>query len=357
MSATVDDAPPRPIGLANQRARRLALAWCALLLLVSSSPAAVAAELSLPLPVRITGPNVTVRAEAGLEDLAQRVAAGAPAVLKAIYEDLPDLRRPPRVEIRLVKRAADVARAAPPGRGAPTWADGVAYADVGVVVIATRRGANPIAVEGVVAHELAHLALDAALGNRAPRWLHEGFAYLHSSDWSFARLRTLTGMAWSGNTIPIHELDQRFPARKNDAARAYAQSYDFVVFLARRGRYPDRFDDGDRWTFRAFLATIADGRDVYSASEEVYNASLEELYAEWYESLRQRYLLLPVGLFTLGVWVFAALLLIAGYLRKRRLNRIKLALWDEEERTAAAASVKIGSGDNYHQVDSTRADD
>ena len=351
MIATRVDVPPRrQASLADRLAQTCLFAA----LLLSHSPAALANEL--PLPIRISKPSLTVRAEAGLEDLATRVAEQAPSVLTAINEDLAGLPRPPRVEIRLVKRAADIGRAAPAGRGPPNWADGVAYSDVGVVVIATRRGANSISVDGVVAHELAHLALDAALGDRAPRWLHEGFAYLHSSDWSFARLRTLTGMAWSGNTIPIHELDDRFPARKNDATRAYAQSYDFVVFLARRGRYHDRFDDGDRWTFRAFLAAIAAGSDVYSAAREAYGASLDELYAEWYQSLRQRYLLLPVGLFAMGIWVIAALLLIAGYLRKRRLNRIKLARWAEEERTEAAASVKIDPGDALPQVDSTRAD-
>jgi len=186
------------------------------------------------------------------------------------------------------------------------------------------------------------MALDAALGDRAPRWLHEGFAYLHSSDWSFARLRTLTGMAWSGNVIPIHELDYRFPAREHEASRAYAESYDFVVFLAQRGRYPDHRDDGDRWTFRAFLAAIADGLDAYGAAREAYNASLDELFQEWYQTLRQRYLLLPVGMVALGVWVFAAILLVLGFLRRRRQNRRKLALWEAEEAAIdAAASGKI----------------
>ena len=57
-----------------------------------------------------------------------------------------------------------------------------------------------------------------------PRWLNEGFAYLHSSDFSFERSRTLTGMAWTGDVIPLAEIDGRFPARELAAHRAYAQS-------------------------------------------------------------------------------------------------------------------------------------
>ena len=148
-------------------------------------------------------------------------------------------------------------------------------------------------VLGTVDHELAHMALDAALGGRAPRWLDEGFAYLHSSDWSFERLRTLIGMAWSGNTIPLHELDRSFPAAEQAAHKAYAQSYDFVAFLARRGKWPDADDDGDRWPFRRFLAEIASGKSTSEAALEAFSATLSDLFKEWRRNLRSRYLMVP----------------------------------------------------------------
>ncbi len=285
-----------------------------------------------------TAPGIVVRAEAGLDRLARHVAERAPGTLHGIYADLPHLHRPGAIEIRLVHRARDLGEAAPPGHGAPGWAAGVAYGDAGVVVVATRRQSDPIDVDATVAHELAHMALDAALGQRAPRWLHEGFAYLHSSDWSLARARTLTGMAWSGNVIPLADLDRSFPAREAAAQRAYAQSYDFVVYLAQRGRSPQPDDDGDIWPFRNFLAAIAAGDDIETAARYAYHAGMHELYAEWYESLRQRYLTVPVGLFTLLVWVFAAALLIVGYIRKRRQNRRRLALWADQETASATAA-------------------
>jgi len=305
-----------------------------------------AAEPPLALPARADADGLTVRGEAGLEGLVRQVAQSAPHILAGIRADLDRLPQPAHVEIRLVKRSRDLSRAAPPGHRAPSWAAGVAYAEAGVVVVATRREASPINVLAVVAHELAHMALDAALGDRAPRWLHEGFAYLHSSDWSFDRLRTLTGMAWTGNVIPIHELDYRFPEREHEASRAYAESYDFVVFLARRGRYADHEDDGNRWAFRDFLAEISRGMDVHGAAREAYNATLDELFEEWYQSLRQRYLLLPVGMVALGVWVLAGILLVFAYLRKRRQNRLKLALWEAEEAEMAAASSRIKESDS-----------
>ncbi len=285
----------------------------------------------IPLPVAIQRGDVMVRAEDGMRGLAESVAGEAASAMHDIGEDLRDLPVPRRIEIRLIKRAEDLARAAPPGRGAPPWAIGVAYPDVGVVVVAYRRGPMPADVRSTVRHELAHLALGAALGARAPRWLHEGFAYLHSSDFSIDRARTLTGMAWSGDVIPLAELDDCFPAAELAAERAYAESYDFISFLARRGRSADADDDGNRWPFRRFLALVAGGTPIDEAARKAFTADLAHLFAEWHESLRQRYLMLPVGMLGVLVWILAAGLLILAWLRKRRLNRETLARWQAEE--------------------------
>jgi hypothetical protein len=310
------------------RLRLLALLAAAIVL--AARPGTAPAQ-SLPLPIAIQEGGVMVRAEAGMDRAARRVAGRARAALAAIGEDLPGLALPRRVEIRLIKRAEDLALAAPPGRGAPPWAIGVAYPEDGVVVAAFRRGPMPADLDAVVTHELAHLALDAALGPRAPRWLHEGFAYLHSSDFSLDRTRTLTGMAWTGHVIPLVDLDASFPASEDAAARAYAESYDFVSFLARRGRYTAPDDDGNRWPFRQFLVDAARGASLQQAARRNFSASISELFDEWRESLRQRYLMLPAGMLGVLIWIAAALLLILAFFRKRRQGRATLARWAEED--------------------------
>jgi len=305
-----------------------------------------AAAQSMSLPVAIQADGVYVRAEDGMERIAARVARRARAALAAIAEDLPDLPTPGRVEIRLVKRAEDLRRAAPPGRGAPPWAIGVAYPEDGVVVAAYRRGPLPSDIDSVVTHELAHLALGAALGPRAPRWLHEGFAYLHSSDFSLDRTRTLTGMAWTGDVIPLADLDRSFPAAENAAERAYAESYDFVVFLARRGRYVGPEDDGNPWPFRQLLASLARGEPIDAAARDAFASDLGQLFDEWRESLRQRYLTVPASVLGAALWVLCAFLLVLAYLRKRRQGRATLARWAVEEAARPAEDVAAdGDGD------------
>ena len=287
----------------------------------------------IDLPVRVQRGDVLVRAVAGLDAVAHRVADAADIELGQIYIDLRGLPRPEVVEIRLVLDTKDISAAAP-HPGVPQWAVGVAFSNQGIVVAAQRRGGEMLDIDNTVAHELAHLALGAALGGRAPRWLNEGFAYIHSSDWSFARFRTLVGMAWSNNVIELTELDASFPEGEQAAHRAYAQSYDFVAFLARRGRYAEREDDGNRLPFRRFLAAIAEGKSPSDAARLAFGARLHDLFVEWRNGLRSRYLLVPAEMFGLAVWILGAFLLVIGYIKRRRQNKATLAKWGEEEDAA-----------------------
>lgn len=275
--------------------------------------------------------RVTVFAEPGLEDTAKELAGGAEDALERIAGDLTGLPVPDQIEVRLVIEARDLASIAPGGRGAPPWAIGVAYPDLGVISVAMRRGAQRSDPATTLRHELAHVALGAALGPRAPRWLHEGFAYQHSREWSIDRMETLAGMAWMGSTIPLDQLDAFFPEQEVIAHRAYAESYDFVGFLSRRGRWEDREDDGDRWPFRRFLAHIGSGADPDAAARFAYGKPLKQLFEEWREDLDRRYMLVPIGLFGLAIWILCALLLVLAWLRKRRLGRRKIAQWEREE--------------------------
>jgi hypothetical protein len=289
---------------------------------------------ALELPIVSSEGRVTVRAEAGLERLARRLQAQAPRDLARLEADLDGLPRLGAVEVRAVKRMEDVGRAAPAGIGAPAWAAGTAYPGYGVVVVAARgRSGELLDPERTLTHELAHLALDRALGGgtRVPRWLTEGFAYLHSSDVSLARYATLVGAVIGGKLHPLWKLDSVFPEREDEASLAYAQSYDFVAYLARRGRWSDERDDGDRSAFRHFLGELAAGAALDEAARTAFGRRLVDLEAEWLESLRSRYFLYPLAFGGSLVWTMGAILLVMGWRRRRRQGRRTLARWTSEE--------------------------
>jgi hypothetical protein len=304
-----------------------------LVLVAWSRPAPAAPRLE---PVAHAG-RITVLAEHGLEAVAHELAGGAEHELGRIAEDLLDLPAPRAIEIHLVRQAEDLAAVAPAGRGAPPWAIGVAYPDLGVISVALRRGATIADPLATLRHELAHVALGAALGDRAPHWLHEGFAYQHSGEWSWDRTETLAGMAWAGGIIPLDQLDQTFPQEEVPANRAYAESYDFVGYLSRRGRWEDPSDDGDRWPFRRFLREIGHGSDLDSAALRAFGKPLHPLFDEWRSDLGSRYMLMPIGLFGLMLWMLCAVLLGFAWWRRRRQNHRRLAQWDLEDQLRARA--------------------
>jgi hypothetical protein len=276
--------------------------------------------------------GLEVACEPGLETTARSLASDAEDSLAEIEADLPDLPLPHDIHLQIVRDAASLPSVAPEGRGAPPWAIGVAYPDLGVVSIALARNGQPANARSTLRHELAHVALGAALGARAPLWLHEGFAYQHSGEWSWDRTETLAGMAWFGGIVPIDELDHSFPIEEAPANRAYAESYDFVGYLARRGRWEDASDQGDRYPFRQFLRAVGQGETLDRAAIHAFGKPVRELFDEWRDSLSKRYFLAPIGLLGLAVWILCALLLTLGFLRRRRANRRRLAQWEREER-------------------------
>ena len=285
--------------------------------------------------------RIDVRYEAGLESVARELRDNADEALARISADLVDLPAPHRIRIQLVHDSSSLPSVAPEGRGAPPWAIGVAYPDLGVISVATRRQAQVVDPVSTLRHELAHVALGAALGQRAPHWLHEGFAYQHSGEWSWQRSETLAGMAWFNGIIPLEDLDRSFPAEENPAHRAYAESYDFVGYLSRRGRWEDTEDDGNRWPFRQFLTLVGQGADIDSASMRAFGKPMRDLFEEWRSDLSKRYLFAPIGLFGLLIWILCALLLMLAWMRRRRHNRRRLGEWERQERDEDAADARI----------------
>ena len=149
-------------------------------------------------------------------------------------------------------------------------------------------------------------------------------------------------MAWAGTIVPIDQLDGAFPAAELPAHRAYAESYDFTQFLARRGRWDDRSDAGNRWPFRHFLRALAAGEPPDRAATTAYGRPLSTLFAEWRSDLTGRYMLAPIGLIGLIAWIALAILLAFAWARRRRQNRARLLAWELEERGRAVTLGELG---------------
>jgi hypothetical protein len=227
----------------------------------------------------------------------------------------------------IIAPTAEAFNSAQPGAARiPAWAIGVAYpADNRIILLSPRihlRG--PIDLVKTFQHELLHIALGQAFKGReqVPRWLDEGLAMIAADEWSMARLSTITFAVLGGKLLPMESITASFPWEPGQAELAYCESFYFIAFL--KGRFGDA-------AFRKFMAAYIAGRDFKQAIQDAYRVRWEEMEDQWHSYLRVRFSWVPLITSSTTLWFLATLIFILGYLRKKRLNRLKLEEWKKEE--------------------------
>lgn len=229
------------------------------------------------------------------------------------------------VHVRVGRTAGEMETLAPDGTRFPKYASGVAYSELGLVLLtaAPRYPGSRHDLPEVFRHELAHIALhDAVSRDNVPRWFNEGFAVHASGEAATDRLQALWTATVSGNLIPFNKLTRSFPADSTAASIAYAQAADLLRFLLR---------GGEEHRFRALIRRVAGGQTFEEALADAYATDMYSLESDWKKDVAQRYTFWPILFGGSFVWVGAIGLLVWGYLRRKRRADQKLARWAKEE--------------------------
>jgi hypothetical protein len=244
----------------------------------------------------------------------------------------PVLLRP--IEVRIARSPEDMAALAPREIPPPTYASAVALPGLRLVLLSMRA---PVSEEGtnlpeLFRHELAHIALDDALGSKhVPLWFNEGFAVHASNEDPYDRLQALTGASLSKSLLPLSDLDRNFPSDHYEVSVAYAESADFVRYLLRQA---------DRGRFAAMIDRTHRGEEFDRALTDAYGTDARRLEYEWREELAKRYTFWPVLLSGSLLWVLVLGALAVGLLRKKRRDKATLARWEREEREEAEEAAR-----------------
>lgn len=214
----------------------------------------------------------------------------------------------PVVEVRIAAVPGEMARLSP--TEPPGYTTAVAWSELNLVVMSL---ASPVSLEpprpaDVLRHELAHIALDQAVGNRPlPRWFHEGYAVAFAGDHRPLRAQTLCFAALRGRLLHLSELEANLPADAPHASIAYAEAADFLRFLGRaEAKEP----------FAALIKGVREGDPLERAMLNAYGAPPAEIELAWRKDMAKRYGFLPVLLSGTVVWIAAAA--IAAVRRARR---------------------------------------
>lgn len=220
-------------------------------------------------------------------------------------------------------------------RGAPHWSAGIAVPGERLIVLpAFASGRTPMGNPLVaLRHELVHLALNAYLPGRVPRWFDEGYATWASGEWNQARGWEIRLALLGGGAPPLDSLRLGWPGGEADARLAYLLSASAVSFLAERG------GDG---SFAAFFEKWRSEGDFDSALRGTYGLTLTQFERDWREMVKRRYGWL-LALSQMGVvWGLVALLVVLLTFPRRRRNREKLRRMEIEDWVEAWAGEERG---------------
>ncbi len=239
------------------------------------------------------------------------------------------------VRVYVARTPGEMATLAPEGAPFPKYAAGVAYPQVGLLLL-TISPVHPNDrhdLGQIFRHELAHQALyDAVGGKPVPRWFNEGFAVLESGEPSWDRLQPLWTATLAHQLLGLKQLERSFPADDVTVGVAYAEAADVVRFLMRR-------EDSRR--FAAMVKRIRDGQTFDVAMENAYGEDTATLEYEWREDVAKRYTFWPV-LFGGGlVWIAAIGLIGWGYRRRKKRDHAVLARWEKEEAAEDALRARL----------------
>jgi hypothetical protein len=242
------------------------------------------------------------------------------------------------VHVRIARTPGEMTTLAPEGVPYPKYAAGVAYSEIGLVLLTLLpdQASALHDVEEIFRHELAHVALHDAVGqsHRVPYWFNEGLAVHLSRESSIVRLKTLSTATLSSNLIPLGRLESGFPRDPALAELAYAQSADVVRFLLRK-------QDAER--FPRLVSRIRDGQTFDAALRDSYGLEPPSLEYEWREDVARRYSFWPVLLSGTLVWMGVLTLFALGWRRKRQRARRTLEQWEREEALAELRRARADS--------------
>lgn len=234
-----------------------------------------------------------------------------------------------KVHVRIARTPGEMTTLAPEGAPYPKYASGVAYSEIGLVLL-TLTPVHPNALDDVgevFRHELAHVALGDAVGesNRVPHWFNEGLAVHLSGESSLLRLRTLWSATLSGRLIPLERLDASFPADAAAADLAYAEAADVVRFLLRQQ---------ERERFPRLIERVHDGQSFATALRDAYGLDFVSLEYEWREEIARKYSFWPVLFSGTIVWLGVLGLFVLAWQKRRRKSKKTLEQWAREEARA-----------------------
>lgn len=282
----------------------------------------LAALAAAPVSGELPGDGVTVQ-------YTERAAGAAPAALKLVQAEKAGVqarlervlgqRWPRPITVRLGSGRAEFEGLAEAGGRPQQWAVALAYPEQDTMLLDALQLTTPQGPT-TVRHELVHLAL-GQLGS-FPRWFHEGFADLLSGEaFDVEYYAAMYRGVHTDALPPFSKLAEDWPAHRDQAVLAYAQSISFASFLADRHGAP---------AFDELFQRVREGERFEVAFAKAFHATIDFEEGAWRKTLERRYATIPLATAISLLWSCTALLCVLAFFRRRSEKEKNLRRMDEE---------------------------
>jgi hypothetical protein len=219
-------------------------------------------------PVVSSGGRLVFRPGPGAQDVAAELAKGADedrrTVARELGSDFDEV-----VDVRVAVDKKSYRESFPVGAVVPDWSTGAAFPSDNLIVL---EGTSTEALRIGLRAQLAHMVMAHVASGQVPRWFVEGLAMVRSGDGWGREGPDLSVAAEAGRLMRLASLQHDFPGDVAEASLAFAQSADFVSWLAvRRG-------DG---ALQEFARSVSAGVPFETAAITHLGAPLRELEQRW----------------------------------------------------------------------------
>jgi hypothetical protein len=214
------------------------------------------------------------------------------------------------------------------GPAAPEWGAAIAFPAQRTIIMQGRTAGSDAGDPRVVLrHEIAHLALDEALGDLPPRWFHEGYASVAAGEWGREEVLA-TSVALLLRGMPtLDSLDATFGGGASRADAAYALAHRAVAELAALD--PER-------GLTLFFDYWRDTRSLEIAIRRAFGMTQAQFEERWRQRTRRQYGALAIAADLSLAAALLMLIVVPLYMARRRRDRRRL----EAMRAADAAAER-----------------
>jgi hypothetical protein len=214
------------------------------------------------------------------------------------------------------------------GPAAPEWGSAIAFPEQRTIIMQGRTAGSDAGDPLVVLrHELAHLALDEALGDLPPRWFHEGYASVAAGEWGRQEVLA-TSVALLLRGMPsLDSLDRSFGGGAQRADAAYALAHRAVAELAALD--PER-------GLTLFFTYWRDTRSLEVAIRRAFGVTQAQFEERWRSRTRRQYGALAIAADLSLAAAVLMTIVVPLYMARRRRDRRRL----EAMRAADAAAER-----------------